>query len=148
MSIQEKKAVFNLITTILFMGGYVYYVFGMHGEENLPQINNLQFWGVFMLTMMGVTIVLKIVSYILFTIVMKGMHKDEDLEFTDDYDKQIEMRSDRNSNHVFMLGFIVCFIPLAMGKPASYMFLTLLSFGFVSGILSDLWKLYYYRKGI
>ena len=148
MSIQEKKAVFNLITTILIMGGYVFYTFSMHGDENLPHINEIQFWGEFMLVMMGVTIVLKIITYIIFSVIIKYYHMDEDLEFMDDYDKQIEMRSDRNSNYLFMIGFICSMIPIAMGKPVSSMFIILLAGGFASGVLSDLLKLYYYRKGI
>lgn len=148
MSIQEKKAVFNLITTILFMGGYIYYTFGINGNESLPKINEIQFWGEFMLVMMGVTIVLKIVAHILFSIIMASRHKDEDLEFMDDYDKQIEMRSDRNSNYIFIIGFITSMIPIAMGKPVYYMFIILLAGGFISGIFSDLLKLRYYKKGI
>ncbi|PWL24369.1 MAG: hypothetical protein DCO96_14140 [Fluviicola sp. XM-24bin1] len=148
MSIQEKKAVFNLITTILFMGGYVLYTFGIYADINVPQIHDPSFWGEFMLVMMGVTIVLKIVSYIIFYMIMSQVHKDEDPEFEDDYDKQIEMRSDRNSHHLFMLGFIGSLIPLAMGQSISNMFIILLSAGLLSSIVSDLSKLYYYKNGI
>lgn len=148
MSIQEKKAVFNLVTTILFMGGYVLYTFGIYGDVNLPKIHEPAFWGEFMLIMMGVTIVLKIVSYIIFYLVMKQMHKDEDPEFEDDYDKLIEMRSDRNSHHLFMLGFIVSLIPLARGASISNMFIIILSAGLISSIASDVSKLYFYKKGI
>ncbi len=148
MSIQEKKAVFNLITTIAFMGGYILYTFGIYGDINIPQINTPSFWGEFMLIMMGVTIVLKIVSYIIFYLIMKQLHKDEDPEFEDDYDKQIEMRSDRNSHHLFMLGFIGSLIPLAMHQSIANMFIILLSAGLISSIVSDLSKLYYYKKGI
>ncbi|MCR9173567.1 MAG: hypothetical protein NXI10_13785 [bacterium] len=148
MSIQEKKAVFNLITTILFMGGYVLYTFGIYGDINLPRINEPEFWGEFMLVMMGVTIVLKIISYIIFYAVMTQINKEEDPEFEDDYDKLIEMRSDRNSHHLFMLGFIGSLIPLAMGYSIANMFIILLSAGLISGIVSDLSKLYYYKKGI
>lgn len=148
MSIQEKKAVFNLITTILFMGGYVFYTFGIYGDINLPQIHDASFWGKFMLIMMGVTIVLKIVSYIIFYLIMNQIHKDEDPEFEDDYDKLIEMRSDRNSHHLFMLGFILSLIPLAMGQSISNMFIILLTAGLISSLVSDLSKLYFYKKGI
>lgn len=148
MSIQEKKAVFNLITTIAFMGGYIFYTFGIYGDVSIPQIDTPYFWGKFMLVMMGVTIVLKIVSYIIFYIIMSRVHKDEDPEFQDDYDKQIEMRSDRNSHHLFMLGFICSLIPLAMHKSIANMFIILLSAGLISSIVSDLSKLYFYKKGI
>ncbi len=147
MSLQVKKALFNLITTVLIMIGYVVYTFGIHGDINLPHIEELQFWGKFMLVMMGVTISLKILSYLIFYGIMKTIHKDEDLEFMDDYDKQIELRSTRNSSHFFMIGFVGSLIPIAMGYPVHYMFITLLSFGFASGVIDDLSKLYYYKNG-
>lgn len=148
MSLQERKAIFSIVTSILILGGYVYYTFGLHGETNLPQINDLQFWAKFMLTMMVVTIVLKIVAHILYAIIHSIRNKEEELDFMDDYDKQIEIRSDRNGNYIFMLGFIASMIPIAMGKPVYYMFLILLISGFVGGIAGDLWKIYYYRKGL
>ncbi len=148
MSVQEKKALFNLISTILILGAYLAYVFGINGTESMAQINEPQFWGKFMLMMVAVTIVLKIVAYIIFFIILKANNEEEDPEFMDEYDKRIEMKSDRNANHFFMLGFMISWIPLALGKPISYMFFILLISGFTSGILGDLWKLYYYKKGL
>jgi len=148
MSVQEKKAIFNIISSILIIGGYVYYEFGIHAEENLPLQDSAQFWGKFMLTFIVVTIVLKIIAHIIFHIILTGIHKDEDLEFEDEYDKLIEMKSDRNGNYFFILGFICSFIPIAMGEPIYYMFLIMLISGFVGGTLGDVWKLFYYRRGI
>jgi len=148
MTIQVKKAIFNLITTALFMGGYIFYTFVIQADKNIPRVDDLEFWGKFMLVMMGVIIALKIISYIVFYAVVTGIYKDEDPEFMDDYDKQIEMRSDRNSHHVFILGFVCCFIPIALGHSVSKMFVILLVAGFVSSLISDLSKIYYYNKGI
>ena len=148
MSLQEKKAIFNIFSSILIMGGYVYYTFGIHSAENLPLQNDVQFWGEFVLTFIIVTIVLKIIVHIIFHIILKGIHKDEDLDFMDEYDKLIEMKSDRNGNYFFIIGFICSMIPIAMGEPVYYMFIIMLSSGFIGGTLGDIWKIYYYRKGI
>ncbi len=148
MSLQEKKAIFNIISSILIMGGYVYYTFGIHADENLPLQNDVQFWAQFILTFMVVTIILKIIAHIIFSIVLAGIHKDEDLDFMDDYDKLIEMKSDRNGNYFFIIGFICSFIPVAMGEPVYYMFIIMLTSGFIGGTLGDLWKIYYYKRGI
>ena len=32
MAIAVQKAVFNLVTTVLLMVGYVFYIFGIHGD--------------------------------------------------------------------------------------------------------------------
>ncbi len=146
MSTQEKKAVFNIISSILIMGGYVFYTFYMHGDTNWPQIHELKFWARFTLIMIPVMIVLKIISYIIFHIILKSV--DEDPDFMDEYDKQIEMRSDRAGHFIFIIGFMSSLIPIAYDQSVSVMFAILLSCGFAAGIVGDLLKIYYYRKGI
>jgi hypothetical protein len=148
MSLQEKKAVFSIVSSIVILGGYFFYTFYIHASENLPLKDDVQFWASFTLTMIVVTIILKIIGHILFTIVLAATNKDEDPEFMDELDKKIELKSDRNGNYFFILGFIGSMIPVAMGMPVYYMFLILLIGGFVGGTLSDLWKIYYYRKGV
>jgi len=148
MSLQEKKAVFSILSSLLILGGYFYYTFGIHADENLPLQDNVQFWASFTLTMIVVTIILKIIAHIIFNIILAATNEGEDPEFMDEFDKKIELLSDRNGNYIFVLGFISSMIPVAMGKPVYYMFLILLIGGFVGGTLSDLWKIYYYRKGV
>ncbi|MFT4599865.1 MAG: hypothetical protein ACI857_000032 [Arenicella sp.] len=148
MSLQEKKAVFNILSSFLIIGGFLYYTFVMHAAENLPLQDDVQFWAEFMLTFMVVTIVLKIVVHIIFYIFLKIAHQDEDIELVDEYDKRIEMKADRRGNHVFMLGFVASFIPVAMGEPVYYMFLIMLISGLTGGTLGDLWKIYFYRRGL
>lgn len=148
MSHQEKKAIFNIITSFLIIGGYVYYTFVLHKEANMPLIEDVQFWAKFTLTMTVVTVVLKIIVHIIFHIIYVMVTREEDPDFMDEYDKKIEMRSDRNGNYFFMAGFIASMIPVAMGEPVYYMFIIMLLSGFVGGTLGDLWKIYYYRRGI
>lgn len=149
MNLPIQKAVYDLFTTILIMGGYVYYVFGIHGEKNLEQIDQLQFWGKFVLIMIAVMMVAKIVLMIIFHIIQAIRYgKDEELDMVDERDKLIEMKSDRNGNYLFMIGLMGAMIPIAMGYPVQYFFIILISSGMMAGILGDLFKIYYYRKGI
>lgn len=148
MSLQEKKAIFNILTSALIMGGYTYYTFVTHAAENMPQILNVQFWAEFTLTMIIVTIILKIISLILFAIINAIITQEKDTDFMDEYDKKIEMKSERNGNYFFIMGFICSMIPVAMGEPVYYMFIIMLSSGFIGGTLGDLWKIFYYRRGI
>lgn len=149
MSIQVQKAVFNFVTTILLMGGYLFYTFVIHGGVNLPEVLKIQFWGTFMLKLTGVMVVAKVIMFIMFAVFrkIKSTNKDvEDLDFIDERDKLIEMKSDRYSHWIAMVGFIVSMVPLSMGYAVQYMFLTILSFGFVSAVMSDVWKIYFYNK--
>jgi uncharacterized membrane protein len=148
MSLQEKKALFNIISSIFIIGGFIYYTFGIHAAENLPLQDDVQFWAKFILTFMVVTIVLKIIIHILFSIFLAIAHKDEEIDFEDEYDNQIEMKSERNGNYFFMVGFICSFIPVAIGEPVYWMFIIMLISGFTGGTLGDVWKIYYYRRGL
>jgi len=151
MAIAVQKAVFNLVTTVLLMGGYMFYIFGIYGDLYFPQAAEIQFWGSFILKLAGVMVVAKIVLFILFAIfrALKNEHEDkESLDFMDERDKLIEMKSERYSNWVSMVGFIASMIPISMGYAVQYMFITLLSFGFVSGVMSEVWKIYFYKKGV
>lgn len=151
MALGVQKALFNIITSILIMGGYAFYVFVINKADSLARINEAQFWGQFMLTMIIVTIILKIALYIIFTIVRKMRDENadiDDIDFMDEFDKQVEMKSDRRGNHFFFFGLITSMIPIAMGYPLSYMFIILISSGFIAGIMGDLWKIYFYNKGL
>jgi putative transcriptional regulator len=104
MSLPIQKALFNIVTTILIMGGYVLYVFGINGETNIPKIEELEFWGKFMLMIIGVTIVAKIILMIIYSIFRAARHGDEEnIDFMDERDKLIEMKSERNGN--FLIHF-------------------------------------------
>lgn len=148
MSIQEKKAVFNIVSSILIIAGYIYYTFVMNAADNLPLHTDAKFWALFTLKFMGITIGVKIIFHIIFHIILKGIHKEEDPDFMDEYDKTIEMKSERNGNYFFFIGFVLAMIPVATDKPIYYMFIILLSGGFIAGTLGDVWKLYYYKKGL
>ncbi|WP_298503484.1 hypothetical protein [uncultured Maribacter sp.] len=151
MTIQVQKVVFNFVTTILIMGGYLFYVFEIQGDINLPKVLDIKFWGVFILELTMLMVLAKIILFILFAIFKKvnNRNKDEeDLGFIDERDKLIEMKSDRYSHWIAMFGFMVSMIPVSMGYSVHYMFITILSFGFVSSVMSDVWKIYFYNKGL
>jgi hypothetical protein len=151
MAIAVQKAVFNLVTTILLMGGYLFYVFGIQGDVNLSKVLDIQFWGIFILKLTVLMVVAKIILFILFAIFKKVKNRtmdEEDLEFMDERDKLIEMKSDRYSHWIAMFGFMVAMIPVSMGYSVQYMFIAILIFGFVSALMSDVWKIYFYKKGV
>lgn len=149
MEIAVQKAVFSLVITLLLMGVYMFYIFGIHGSLYFPQVTEIQFWGRFILKLAGVMVVGKIVLFILFAIfrALKNEHEDiENPDFMDERDKLIEMKSERYSNWISMFGFIAAMMPISMGYSLQYMFITLLSFGFVSVVMSEVLKIYFYKR--
>ena len=93
MSIQLQKSIFNLTTTILSIGVYLIYVFGINGDVNISKVTEIQFWGSFILKMVVVLVVAKIILFILFAIfkkIVSDRKNAEDLDFVDERDKLIE----------------------------------------------------------
>ena len=151
MSIQVQKAVFNLATTILIVGGYLFYIFGIHGDVFLSKVMSLQFWGVFILKFTVVMVAAKVILFILFFLFkrIKSNGRDEEsLDFLDERDKLIEIKSDRYSYWISSVGFIISMVPIAMGYSVDYMFSIILVFGIVSTVMHDVWKIYFYNKSV
>ncbi len=151
MSMLAQKALYNLVTTVLLVGCFLIYSFGTQDNMTVSINPEIQFWGSFTLKMIGVMVIAKIILHIIFAIfqTIKAGHKIEnELEFMDERDRLIEMKSDRYSHWVFVVGFVAAMIPISMGYSVQYMFLTLFVFGLASAITNDVWKIYLYNTGV
>jgi len=148
MSYQEKQSIVSMVNTILILGIYSYIIYSRYVAGNPDIINDLSFWGKSFIILIPVTIVVQIVLHILFVIVNKILTNDEIPDKTDEMDKLIELKSIRISHWVFILGFFLAMGSLALEMKLWVMFVLLISSGFLAGIVSDMAKIYYYRKGL
>jgi hypothetical protein len=77
------------------------------------------------------------------------MVTNEDMPTTDDErDKLIELKSTRISHWIFTIGFMLAMGSQAIDMKPWVMFVTLISSGFLSSMVSELARFYFYRKGI
>lgn len=148
MSYQEKQSIVSMVNTIIILGIYSYIIYSRYVADNPDIINDLSFWGKSFIILIPVTIVVQIVLHILFVIVNKIITNDEIPDKTDEMDKLIELKSIRISHWVFIVGFFLAMGSLALEMELWVMFVLLISFGFLAGIVSDMAKIYYYRKGL
>lgn len=148
MSIQEKRTFVSMFSSALVFFGYTYYTFGIHGEENWAQIHDYLFWARFMLVMIPISIVVRIIVYILFTILNSIATKRMESDVQDERDKLIDLKAFRISSYVFMGGFLMSLIILLWQEELYLMFVGMVTFGFVSDITGELAKFYFYRKGV
>lgn len=148
MSYQEKKNIVSLISTFLIFGSYCLYVFGLQREEQFASVNELSFWASVILILIPVSIAAKIVISIVFTIIYRSASGEKEPSFMDELDKLIDLKATRNAHYVFVLGFLLAMGALAADLPPYVMFLTLMSFGFLSEVTAVLTQLYLYRKGV
>lgn len=148
MSHQEKKTYLELLGNVLVFTGYGLYVYLNNQARIEANPNDFAFWGSTFLIMIPVAIVIHIVLHILFAIYTRVASGEGIPDFEDEMDKLIELRAIRNSHWTFILGFGAAMASQVMGYEPFVMVLSLFGAGFVSSIVSDLTKLYFYRKGL
>jgi len=145
MSYQEKRTSISLLSTILATAAYGVWLWQQYPSKSEYSESFFQFWGGAMLIFIAVQVVFKLIfliGFIIFTI------REQDPEFTDEFDKLIEDKSTRRLYDVFMVGFVLAMIALVLKMPPDVMFIILLAFMTGGGIIGDVLQLYYYRRGV
>lgn len=148
MSYQEKQSILSLVNTILILGIYSFYVYSRYIAGNPEIIYDMKFLGKAFVILIPVTIVVQIVMHILFVIVNKIVSNEDPPKREDEMDKLIELKALRASHWVFIVGFFSAMASQAIGQPPYVMFLAFIISGFLSGMISDVAKILYYRKGV
>lgn len=144
---KEKEIIVSIISSILILGIYSWYVYSRYFSVDPAIVNDFKFWGKAFLILIPVSIVAQIVIHIIFAIINKIVTKEEISDLTDERDKLIELKTIRISHWIFILGFLLAMASQAMGMQPWVMFVTLIYSGFVASITSEITKLYYYRRG-
>ncbi|HOO83512.1 MAG TPA: hypothetical protein PLM49_04525 [Bacteroidales bacterium] len=145
---KERQIVVNLIASIITIGLYVLYVYQKQVAGNFEILNDFKFWGKSFLWLIPVSIVALIIIHIIYAIINKIVTNEDIPTIDDERDRIIELKSIRVSHWIFTAGFVGAMAALAFGAKPSAMFIILLASGFCSAIISEVVKLYYYRKGV
>jgi hypothetical protein len=147
MSYQERRSLVNLISSIVVISLYTAYMIQRYPEVGSYAPEVFHFWGSFFLILVPVSIVARIVIYILFAIVNAIATREQEPPITDERDKSVEVKAQINSVYVFVAGFILAMGSLVIGMPPAVMFGLLLLAGVLSEIVSDISRFYFYRRG-
>lgn len=148
MTYQEKKSIVTLISAILIFGTYCAYMYLQYPEEGLEPAEAFRYWGSFVLVLTLVSIVAHILISIIFNIVFRMTTGEKEPAFADELDKLIDLKANRNSFFVFILGFLLAMGSLAIDQPSQVMFVILIASGFISDVTGSVTKLYHYRRGV
>jgi hypothetical protein len=147
MSFQERRSIVNLISSVLITALYSAYMIQRFPEASPYSPDVFHFWGAFFLILIPVSIVARIVIYIVFYIVNTIATREEEPSITDERDKLIELKAQTNATYVFVVGFLLAMGSLIIAMPPSAMFILLLCAGVVSEMVSDISQFYFYRRG-
>jgi hypothetical protein len=149
---QEKGTIVSLATTILSFAIYCIVVFQKYQDTNFDSANSnsieeFKFWASVILILIPVLVVSQIIAQIVFVIINAIVMREEAPEIIDEFDKLIDLKSTRNFYHTFMVGFLLSMIAIVLDEPPATMLIIMFAAILVSGVILDLSKLYYYRRG-
>jgi hypothetical protein len=148
MSIQEKKSLVFLLSSVLILGFYSLYVFNRYHDNIISNPNDFKFWGKTFLILIPVSIIANIVIIIFFAIINKIVTNEDIPSISDERDKLIELKASRIAHWVFIFGFLISMASQAAGMQPWVMFITLILAGWVATWADEITKIYLYRKGV
>jgi hypothetical protein len=148
MTYQEKKSIVSLISAILIFGTYSLYMYPRHPEGGLESLETFRYWGSFVLILTLFSIVAHIIISIFFNIIFRITTGEKEPTFADELDKLIDLKANRNSFFLFIIGFLLAMGSLVIYQPSQVMFIILIISGFISDVTGSVTKLYHYRKGV
>lgn len=148
MSYREKENIVNIFSGLLITAIYAWIVYQKHMQGQFDLTEDFSRWGVILLVFMGVSIVARIIIYIIFHILNYIATREEDIPKEDERDKLIKLKATRNSYYVFSVGFILGVISLALGMPVYCIFIAFVGSGLLAEIVDNSSQMYYYRKGV
>ena len=148
MSYQEKRGLVTLISMILIFGLFSLFVYIRYQDTIVNNPNDFQFWGRTFFIYIPVIIVSFIIIYIVYSIIYKIVTGENPPTITDERDKLVELKATRISHWAYGFGFLLAMGSQALGMQPYVMFLVLISSCFVTSIISEIAKIYLYRKGV
>lgn len=147
MSYQEKRSLFYMTCTIVLTAVFGVIMYRRLSGTTLPPQELFQFWGKAFLIFAGLSIVVRIILHILFSIGLAISGSEGDPGFSDERDKLIELKGTKASHIVFSIGFLLSMAALAFGLSYHWFFIFLLLGGSLGALSSELTEFILYRRG-
>jgi hypothetical protein len=148
MSYQERRSLLNLASSILITALYAAYMIQRYPQADPYSPEIFHYWGSFFLILIPVSIVARIIIYILFEIVNAVATRQEEPPITDERDKLIELKSQLNAGYVFIIGFMLAMLSLVLSMPPAVMFIIMFCAGLLTEVIGDILSFLYYRRGV
>jgi hypothetical protein len=148
MSYREKENIINIFSGLAITGVFAWIVYQRHLSGSINLTDDFQTWGKLFLLYAGVSIVARIIIYIIFHIFNAIATKEEKIPAVDERDKLIKLKATRNSHYSFSVGFMIAIITLAVGMPSYSIFIVFVISGVIAELIDNGSQMYYYRKGV
>lgn len=150
MSIQEKRILANMISTVVITTIFAIIVYNKYMDVQPVLEQSMKFWATALLLFIPASIAARIIIIILFNIgneiagEISGQEPD-DFNLVDERDKLIDLQATRISLAVFSLGFILALVSQVLDYSIAVFFVTSLIGGFIAEMASEIFKIGKYR---
>lgn len=148
MTLSEKRSIVHLIVMLLYVAVCAVLFVQRHPAGISDATLDYRFLALAVLLLIPTQIVVAIVFAIAYGVRSKASAKEvQGLDFEDERDKLIELKSLRNAYQTFLAGFLLSMLVVALGGSLTAMFILLAS-TFVLALLA--WyasQFYFYRRG-
>ena len=148
MSYREKENIVNIFSALVITSVYAWIVYQKQMSGLIDLKDDFQKWGIVFLIFAGLSIVARIIIYIIFSIINVIATREEKIPPIDERDKLIKLKATRNSHYSFSFGFFIAIIGLSIGMPTYWLFILFVLSGVVSELIDNGSQMYYYRKGV
>lgn len=149
MSYQEKNITVSLISQLLILGFYVVSLYQMFQEGGLVAGRVFGLWTTVILAAIVTNILASILTNIILTIfeAIKSKEYSEPRFIADERDQLIELKGMQSGYITFSVGTLVSIIAFVVGQPALEAFNAIIFFAILAQIVSDISRVYFYRRG-
>lgn len=147
LSYQEKSTIVSLLTTIIVFVIYCIVVIGRYQVGTFGVEAEIRFWAAATLILVPVQVAAQIILQIVFTIISFIATREEPPTLSDELDHLIELKSLRVAYFAFLIGFFLAIGAVVINLPVVTMFIMLFFWLILAGIIGDIAKLYFYRRG-
>jgi len=148
MSYREKENIINIISGLLITAVFAWLVYQRQLDGRIDLSDDFQMWGKVFLIYAGVSIVARIIIYIVFHIINAIATREQNIPAEDERDKLIKLKATRNTHYTFSVGFFIAIVALAIGFPSYSVFIIFVISGVISELIDNGSQIYYYRKGV
>lgn len=148
MSYREKENIVNILSSLLITGIYAWIIYQKQLAGTIDLTDDFQKWGIVFLIFAGISIIARIIIYIIFSILNAIITREEKIPKEDERDKLIKLKATRNSSYSFSFGFFMAIMALAIGMPSYWLFILFVISGVISELIDNGSRMYYYRKGV
>jgi uncharacterized membrane protein len=150
MTYQEKNITVSLSSAILILGYYLLRLFQMSQSGTLDSASVFRLWGIVIAATILVNIVGMILAHILSAVAqaIQTQQEPEIEDIEDERDGIIKLKGTRVAYIVSSFGVFISMLTLVFGKPPLVMFSLLIFFGIFSGIVGDISRLIFSRRGM